>query len=967
MTTTTPTRPRRTLRQALAEGDAEILASVGRVAASVREHLAALATLPEGHPDLEGESSAEIRAVLERAWEAPPAERPAAAPLAGVRLSPEHRAKLASSALNEQHIEVLLAAGIHTDGKGRLILPYRSPDGTPQTLPDGAPWMRCRQSEAHLAANPDAAKYLSVRGGGCRLYHPHLALAAGNYQQRLIDPFTPLRITEGELKAEAAAAHDAKRLTIALGGVNSWRDHRSGGEDSAPLPELVALPLEGREVRLCFDSDFEKPQVAAALRDLAEWCADRGAHVLIEVLPNGLDGQRLGVDDVIHRHGAEVFLGIAAIARHPFRYRRRDGEQERIWAFDPQPQDTRERGVFLAGMLGAEWRSSPDARDAWQRWNGAHWESVAGDDALARTVERFMALQGWRNRELATVRSLLAAFRRSITPAAEDAAAGLLPFRNGCLRLADRALLAHDPAHGNTWALAYDYDPQAACGSIEAFLADRLGDPASVAVFRAFARALLVGDRLKCFLEITGPSNTGKSVLANLLQALVGSSNTAAGTLQRIEDRAQRFETLKLRGKRLAVFSECQDFAGQLQVLKALTGGDPIGAEIKGGRHLDFTFTGGVVLVGNGPIRATDPTGAVINRRRSLRVQKVVSASAERQLLDPDGHGGWRGELAAELPGLVNWCLAMSAADARAALARDVRSMVRAEAELETLLSTDLLAEWADQHLIWEPGWPAADALRVGMAGGDPEAFLFPSYLRFVEGQGRNARALSLKTFKGKLIDLLRDTLGMPMPPGSVTSGDYRIRGVGSVVPCLRFRRGDEHDANGVIRHAFMARLDAPEAERMETEAERIGNGKTPVGNGWNGWNGSEEVPHVEENRSVSGGYTPAFPYRAVGGAESVPAVPSVPQKGSQRSASVPTRSASVPQGIRPTSEWVELALAELRLAPHLMHLPEVVAWVRAHPAAPAISQRELTGALERLRLVEQQADQPSLGLEVLP
>ena len=145
---------------------------------------------------------------------------------------------------------------------------------------------------------------------------------------------------------------------------------------------------------------------------------------------------------------------------------------------------------------------------------------------------------------------------------------------------------------------------------------DRLGDLTSVALFRAFCRALLTGERLKCFLEITGPSNTGKSVLSNLLRALVGERNTAAGTLQRLENRAERFETAKFAGKRLAVFSECQDYSGQLQVLKALTGDDSVPAEIKGGRHFDFTYRGGVVLVGNGPIRASDPSGAVINRRR---------------------------------------------------------------------------------------------------------------------------------------------------------------------------------------------------------------------------------------------------------------------------------------------------------------------------------------------------------------
>jgi hypothetical protein len=64
-----------------------------------------------------------------------------------------------------------------------------------------------------------------------------------------------------------------------------------------------------------------------------------------------------------------------------------------------------------------------------------------------------MELQQWKNRELATIRSLLAAFRRSVEPASDAAAAGLLPFLNGCLRLADAALLPHDHENGNCWVL----------------------------------------------------------------------------------------------------------------------------------------------------------------------------------------------------------------------------------------------------------------------------------------------------------------------------------------------------------------------------------------------------------------------------------------------------------------------------------------------------------------------------------
>ena len=197
------------------------------------------------------------------------------------------------------------------------------PDGSPELCHDGKPFVRWRASYADLAAavhdGLKVAKYKSPKGNGCRPYHSALAIAAGRYAERLQDRFTALRITEGELKTEAANAHDPGRLTVGLGGVNSWRDRYDGGEESRPLVEFDEIPLHGREVRLCFDSDLQKPQVAAALRWLAELLVDKGAHVLVEVLPNGLDGERLGLDDLIHRHGAEALLEVAAIARSPFK------------------------------------------------------------------------------------------------------------------------------------------------------------------------------------------------------------------------------------------------------------------------------------------------------------------------------------------------------------------------------------------------------------------------------------------------------------------------------------------------------------------------------------------------------------------------------------------------------------------------------------------------------------------------
>jgi hypothetical protein len=167
-----------------------------------------------------------------------------------------------------------------------------------------------------------------------------------------------------------------------------------------------------------------------------------------------------------------------------------------------------------------------------------------------------------------------------------------------------------------------------------------------------------------------------------------------------------------------------------------------------------------------------------------------------------------------------------------------------------------------------------------------------------MEQQGRNSRPLSMKVFKFKLVGMLRETLGMALPPGSITSGEYRQREMGSVVPCLRFREKTEYDAPGVIRCAVLA-------EASVTDAERIGNGKNPVGNGWNGCDGSNQIARMDETREVQADTSPVFSYGGVL-SEPVPTIPSVPCKGS--AVTHPFRNGSDPFPIEvqnlKTGEW---------------------------------------------------------------
>ena len=102
------------------------------------------------------------------------------------------------------------------------------------------------------------------------------------------------------------------------------------------------------------------------------------------------------------------------------------------------------------------------------------------------------------------------------------------------------------------------------------------------------------------------------------------------------------------------------------------------------------------------------------------------------------------------------------------------------------------------------------------------------------------------------------------------------------MVPCVAWKTNP--DAPGIIRAGFMARASG-------TPAERVGNGKNPLGNGWNGWNESDQLtPRTDRPNEVSSYGKEAEP-------ESVPAVPSVPHRGFGVTPAIPGMPSAVPVG----------------------------------------------------------------------
>jgi hypothetical protein len=114
----------------------------------------------------------------------------------------------------------------------------------------------------------------------------------------IADMSVPVIYVEGIKKADsittAARAAGVEVLVVAISGV--WNFLCEG----KPIPDLLVIPVEGREVGIVFDSDvLTNPGVQGAAVRLAETEIGRGASVRLAYLPDAADGSKVGADDFL--------------------------------------------------------------------------------------------------------------------------------------------------------------------------------------------------------------------------------------------------------------------------------------------------------------------------------------------------------------------------------------------------------------------------------------------------------------------------------------------------------------------------------------------------------------------------------------------------------------------------------------------------------------------------------------------
>lgn len=234
-------------------------------------------------------------------------------------------------------------------------------------------------------------------------------------------------------------------------------------------------------------------------------------------------------------------------------------------------------------------------------------------------------------------------------------------FKNGLYDLQKRELVPHTPDLISTIQLGFDYDPEDQERPVFSKFMDDLFtkedgtiDTDSMKILQEFC-GLAISNvyvyRVKKALFLCSlRGNTGKSVLMNLLQYIIGEDNVTSVPIQNMNE-SSKFAMGTILGKRMIINGDqTESDISDSSYFKQLTGGDRTKMEGKGKQPVMIRYRGGIMVGCNGLPSFTDDKGEHIFERLLLIMCNNVIPEEKRDssLLD---------KMKTEAPAIINYFL----------------------------------------------------------------------------------------------------------------------------------------------------------------------------------------------------------------------------------------------------------------------------------------------------------------------
>lgn len=233
--------------------------------------------------------------------------------------------------------------------------------------------------------------------------------------------------------------------------------------------------------------------------------------------------------------------------------------------------------------------------------------------------------------------------------------------QNGLYNIFTGELEQHRPEVYSTIQMNCSYRPDAVAPLFEKYLSELCSDDDTESTDTSKAKLLTewlglalsnidISALKKSLWLYSAMGNSGKSVYFEIIRMLLNSKNIINIPIQKLDD---RFSGGSLFGKRLNIVpDQSTENVVSSSVFKQATGGDNIGAEIKGKMSFSFRFRGGMMFGCNGLPYISDDSGTHLFERMMI-VPCKHTVEAEKQDLDLTK------KLEAEKDGI--FCIAMEA------------------------------------------------------------------------------------------------------------------------------------------------------------------------------------------------------------------------------------------------------------------------------------------------------------------
>lgn len=182
-----------------------------------------------------------------------------------------------------------------------------------------------------------------------------------------------------------------------------------------------------------------------------------------------------------------------------------------------------------------------------------------------------------------------------------------IPMLNGLVNLKTGKLEAFDSEKMFTQALPVIYDPEASTEHIEAFMHTVVHPEDVACIQEIYGYTLYLGYPSAKLFWFDGAGRNGKSTVINFLKEILGNDSFSNVDMSSL-DGLHRFSLARMVGKRLNISSEPgTNRTMETELMKKLTGGDSIDAEMKGiQKPVTFTNHAKMLVAGNNPPQIKD-------------------------------------------------------------------------------------------------------------------------------------------------------------------------------------------------------------------------------------------------------------------------------------------------------------------------------------------------------------------------